>query len=667
MDGVDVFEASEPSQPASKRRKLLYQELETFEGTGLDNKYVLEVAFAQDHSGEDLLIAAASSGGVVQYKEFIVPTQPIAFAYFLVEAFRLQALACQHVASFLFEWSHRVVSDHNAAPLAMSEQDAHMGHNAPNPATPDQGALQQFHGVRRIFQTPDYNAVSREYWRQQGQGMKRGPPTPSQSVGGTPAEASAGLETPPTTTPVDGPTSSLMQPFSLQRDAALSVTAEAFGVDINQQNAVQEWCNTPIQTNQQVFDLIRAYHEKVIRPEYFSLVCQLEGGLRAIHDSVFRVKRELNFMVAENRQMQKYMVGTQLLTVGWPNHIAPEARIYMLCWLFSQVTECRTFLEVRGYLNDHNAHELTRFMNVLTMEPTTVPQGSDFYSSMTLITLKSFELRKAILARFGGSSGIPLYTDENTPVQGRHIKVAPCSPQWQRKLEAPIRVCLSAINAHPDHNARAKMVILWKSLTIMAPVENGTDFQEDFTAWARLHYFEKDGKFQGRLEVTEELAQILNAPAAVPTADATNLWQEHWYKVLWGNQLELDLADRQTTTQALQAAKGSGKGLNVGKSTRHWSQVAIHSSEYEPYPFELEYISVEGVYFSWDEMCDKWGATDHKVGDYSIATIQGKPPQNVVNELRATTTHGPGTGAPSASSQAAPAGFRSRPFGGTSS
>ena len=110
MDDVDVFEASEPSQPSSKRRKLLYQELETFEcqansvreaartwalsknekvgsfrsprliptmqwettanchkhtgcfaacgrvfrfrGTRLDDKYVLEVAFAQDHSGE---------------------------------------------------------------------------------------------------------------------------------------------------------------------------------------------------------------------------------------------------------------------------------------------------------------------------------------------------------------------------------------------------------------------------------------------------------------------------------------------------------------------------------------------------------------------------------------------------------------------------------------
>ena len=31
MADVDVFEASEPSQPSSKRRKVLYQELETFE------------------------------------------------------------------------------------------------------------------------------------------------------------------------------------------------------------------------------------------------------------------------------------------------------------------------------------------------------------------------------------------------------------------------------------------------------------------------------------------------------------------------------------------------------------------------------------------------------------------------------------------------------------
>eukprot|EP00439_Symbiodinium_sp_Y106_P084756 s1633_g26.t1 len=118
MDDMDAFEASEPSQPSSKRRKLLYQELETFEcqansvrevariwalsknekvgsfrsprliptmqwettanchkhtgcfaacgrvfrfrGARLDDKYVLEVAFAQDHSGEVRATLAAS-------------------------------------------------------------------------------------------------------------------------------------------------------------------------------------------------------------------------------------------------------------------------------------------------------------------------------------------------------------------------------------------------------------------------------------------------------------------------------------------------------------------------------------------------------------------------------------------------------------------------------
>ena len=46
--------------------------------------------------------------------------------------------------------------------------------------------------------------------------------------------------------------------------------------------------------------------------------------------------------------------------------------------------------------------------------------------------------------------GSPVYTDKSTPVRGHHVKVAFCSPQWQRKLESPLRVLLSCVNSHPD-------------------------------------------------------------------------------------------------------------------------------------------------------------------------------------------------------------------------
>ena len=99
----------------------------------------------------------------------------------------------------------------------------------------------------------------------------------------------------------------------LQSDAAISVTAGALGVNINDRNAVQQWLSTPVASaasNQQVFEMVRACHENVIRPEYYSLVTQLESGLKAVNDGVFRVRKEVAWMIADNRLQQKYACGT---------------------------------------------------------------------------------------------------------------------------------------------------------------------------------------------------------------------------------------------------------------------------------------------------------------------------------------------------------------------
>ena len=71
---------------------------------------------------------------------------------------------------------------------------------------------------------------------------------------------------------------------------------------MNDHNALEQWCKQPVANNLQVFNLVRAYHEKVIRPEYYTLVFQLEAGLRSVDNRVVAVRRELGRMAAENRQ-----------------------------------------------------------------------------------------------------------------------------------------------------------------------------------------------------------------------------------------------------------------------------------------------------------------------------------------------------------------------------
>ena len=303
--------------------------------------------------------------------------------------------------------------------VKMAEQDA---------------AIQQFLQHFSSFQGQDYNAVQQIYWRNQR--PKRSAPTPVQSGLTTPQEPEdvrmGGEER--QIDPASAPPS-LMQPFSLQGDAALSVTIGALGVNINEQAAVTQWCQTTPQNNLEVFNMVKAYHEKVIRPEYYVLVCQLEAGLKTISDQVFKVQADLAWMTAENRLSQKYACGLQLLTTGWPNALVPDDRLYTISWMIMQVPKLKQFLEIRGFVSDQTAHETHRYLNILQVEPTTVPQREGFYSGMTMLSFKSWECRQAFLEAYGGANGVPVYRDESTPVHNHHVRVAPCSPQWQRKME----------------------------------------------------------------------------------------------------------------------------------------------------------------------------------------------------------------------------------------
>ncbi|OLQ00457.1 hypothetical protein AK812_SmicGene16907 [Symbiodinium microadriaticum] len=444
----------------------------------------------------------------------------------------------------------------------------------------DPAAVQVYAEEYQRLRQVDHASVQQVYW-QHRQSTKMGPPTPLDSAAGTPmgdlprgGEASGSDQT----TPQDIPPT-LVHPFTVDDGAATQITAGLMGVDINQPQRVEEWLRAPVTTTQDVMKILRCYHKGVIRLELYNMVLQVETALRTVDDRVFQVKRELSWMASDNR----------------------------------------------GYVDDQTAEEVGRYFNVLLSEPVTVPQG-EFWSTMTLTTFKAWTERQAFMSRFAGQSGLPLYTDETTPHHGSHIKCSPCSPQWQRKLEAPIRVILSVINKHPDfadQNAK-NIFVLWKTLTVMKPCEK-REFQEDHIAWARLFYSAESGEFRGRLELHQDLYQLCMSGPDNVHAEESTLWAEQWNLVLWGPQRELDQAE---TTQYVEAKKqsiGTGKGVSKGKTKKHWSAPFTYNSYSVPFPFELDVVSVEAIAFSWDEYCTKSGGEAHRVNDPKACTYVGKP------------------------------------------
>ena len=487
-------------------------------------------------------------------------------------------------------------------------------------------AMTPYDQARQQASQLEYELSQQLYFERHSR-QKRGPPSPVVSQATTPQEGSfTGSAARATDTAASS--DSFVQPVLLNETPVVQTVAAEFGVDVNDQQALERWMATPIKTNRDVLELVRAHHVKVARPEAMMMIAQLEQALKKVGDQVFHTQQELHFMASDNRQQQKNAAGLMLVTTGWPQGMKPDQRVFMLGWFLQNTPEVVQWLVNRGLLDasaDHTALPAQFWFNVLQQDPVTVPQGGqgEWFSAMTLLNFKAWELRGAFLRKWGGPNGTPLYSGPTTPISGKHVRIAPCAPQWQRKLESPLRVVLACLNSHPDTSSQ-RALVLWRTVTLMAP-EAGRDFKPDHTAWARVFYEEVSGRFMGRLEITHELHAILQSRPTTPESRLESLWQEKWNEVIWGSQWELDEAECQLQRAARQAASTGTKGQLSGKGRKHWSNAIFHSSWYSPYPFELTMQVVEAVAFVWDEYAEKVGADSQKVGDYTAATFQGKP------------------------------------------
>ena len=488
-------------------------------------------------------------------------------------------------------------------------------------------AVRTFQEQRAIVGNPASQTVQSMYWSESAR-RKRGPPTPVASSLATPQEEIPAF---------DHTAPSLVQPWLLEDSAAAQVTAGTFGVQVQDQQAMEAWMSRPVNTTRDVFNIVRNYHKAVIRPELYHLVLQLESALTKIHNDVFKAKEELSWMASENRQLQKHAAGTQLVTSGWPNGLSPTQAGVHAGLDAPTGPQDSHFSGRKGVPVRPQRRRATPVVQCLRGGTSYGSAGQwllERYDHAALQELRHEKCISGKIRRLGRNAN--LHRRPHRHPQQTCVCVSPSSPQWQRKLEAPLRVILACLNEHSEFHGKA-FTILWKTLTIMAPSEERS-FQPDALAWARLHYFEEHGEFKGRLEITPPLMQVLQStPEDVEATDAT-LWEHCWNKVIWGAQYELDKAEREAFSKAKIEAGVGGKGIATGKGKRHWSTALIHNNYYRPYPFDITTPVVEAVAYCWDEYCTKMGRADECVGDFNVATYQGKPggvPARVAEELDA--------------------------------
>ena len=159
--------------------------------------------------------------------------------------------------------------------------------------------------------------------------------------------------------------------------------------------------------------------------------------VKGLNDRILRQHDHLRWLTTESRMDQKKLCGVQVLLNGFDSKMGPEERLFMISWMFEQVEYFRSYLKLRDY-NTESPTANYVFLNVLQSEPATPPSGGD-YSSITIITFKSWDLRSQFMQMFGGPTGTPLWKDSQTSLKGKYIRATPCSPMFQRKMEVPIR------------------------------------------------------------------------------------------------------------------------------------------------------------------------------------------------------------------------------------
>ena len=480
----------------------------------------------------------------------------------------------------------------------------------------------QAYTAQRQLATSEVFAAQQRLWMEERR--KRGPPSTTISSLNTPAEDDEmQQDAEPSRQATPQPATSLFQPIPVEGQAAFSMTAAQAGVDINDHTAVRNYMSEKVTTRQQVLETIRNYHVGVIRPEVYHLISQVELVIAGLDDRLVKTQDNLNWMVSDNRAQQKREAGLMVVLTGFDPKMDPTQRLEHINWMMGQVEEIKQFLVQRMY----NASDQVRlwFLQALQTDPSTPPAGEGKWSTVTTLQFKAWDLRRAFMTAYGGGGGTPLWGPQG-PVKGFHIRCTPSSPQFQRKLELPVRAILFMLNKHAEMKSTppSPMLILWRTLTLMHP-DCGREFDERATAWARMIYFTQNGEFRGRLEITADLADIVKAKPPEDAEEAT-LWDFSWNSVAFGIQAELDKAEKAIMQEAQAKAKGSSKGWSIGKGKTHWSNCFIYSSEYNPFPIPMSLEVVESVSYSWDEYCDKTNTTDKKCGSYSTGTICGAPP-----------------------------------------
>ncbi len=387
--------------------------------------------------------------------------------------------------------------------------------------------------------------------------------------------------------------------------------ANANGVNINDPDSVKGWLQMPIQTIGDFLPILQQYHVHVGIPEMRYQMQNVTDMVQALSEFSLIQAEDMAWLKNQERQYQRQRAQVTAIATGFDTRMSPSERHTQLEWMLWQVPAIRSHCQGQVDFDYHITQKSKEPVGsgmilraTLAVPPITVKAGKN-WSPLTLLIFTLFDLRQAVTVTYqSDKSNAPLWWGDQA-VPGKHIKVSPAVPTWQRKLESPIRVLLSVLNNCVEYKG-TYITCLWPSLTVMAP-QAVRDFDPAHTAIARLIITENNCTPSATLYILHDLVPILTFQPDDSSGDDDTAWSREWYKQMFGREWQQDEAE----TQAASAMSSNfGAAQRARQHNLHWTQALVHTAKPFPIPFRIEPVGF--IPFNWSHYCRKMGRPDQE-------------------------------------------------------
>jgi hypothetical protein len=344
-------------------------------------------------------------------------------------------------------------------------------------------------------------------------------------------------------------------------------------------------------TNAEVIALIHAHFDTITVPMVKIITKNIDDLFHSLSARTTALHHSLNWPAAEQRLLQKEVSRCQIVLMGFPKSMPPEARHRFVSNLIINVRElAQHMLEVRIASSDAEIQcEPERGLQLLACLPTTVTTGANTYSHITVLTSKAHYLRDYCFKHYTGNTSVPLRDDKDQAVANTHIKIQLGAQAYQRKLESILRV---ALRAHADYHEgsdkdHSKLTILWKTLTVLKSKKDGSEQEAIFTA---AYNPTEDGYVTCDITVSQAFNSLLNDT----NEEGRRYWDAAWDSVIRVHHHQLDQAEDFAARDSAEKDETQSK-----KPKRHYADA--FAKDNSAFPLFIVWNVVESIEFDQEE------------------------------------------------------------------